>query len=212
MYTFVNWTRVYIEDHTSSMLDFLDWLNLKVRRRFLVPYLCAYAGLGLCTLCVLAMHPWFHLGTFDIYSLFCQSKKKKKKKKKNPIVIKKHFLASTVAIGRFSFDVPHFVNVCASWDIYLSLAFLNILLQLVPIKKMSLLLKYLDSTMRCLDYIIIVVWLSIFDICCFDGTLVTAFFWWLSLVGMTVIAALFFRLTLGTWQCLHFKLIVPFFT
>ena len=82
MYTFVNWTRVYIEDHTSSMLDFLDWLNLKVRRRFLVPYLCAYAGLGLCTLCVLAMHPWFHLGTFDIYSLFCQSKKKKKKEKK----------------------------------------------------------------------------------------------------------------------------------
>lgn len=130
MYTFVNWIRVYLEDHTSSMLDFLDWLNLNVRRRFLVPYLCAYVGLRWYTLCVLATHPWFHLGTFDIYSLFCQLKKKNK----NPMVIK-HFLASTVAVGCFSFDVPHFVNVWASWDIYLSLAFLNILLQLVPIKK-----------------------------------------------------------------------------
>ena len=26
LYTFVNWVKVYIEDHTLSMLDFVDWL------------------------------------------------------------------------------------------------------------------------------------------------------------------------------------------
>ena len=30
MYTFVNWVRVYIEDHTTtSILDFVTWLSLK---------------------------------------------------------------------------------------------------------------------------------------------------------------------------------------
>ena len=27
LYTFANWARVYIEDHTLSMLDFVDWLG-----------------------------------------------------------------------------------------------------------------------------------------------------------------------------------------
>ena len=26
MYTFVNWVRVYIEDHILSVIDFVDWL------------------------------------------------------------------------------------------------------------------------------------------------------------------------------------------
>ena len=26
MYTFVNWVRVYIEDHVLSIIDFVDWL------------------------------------------------------------------------------------------------------------------------------------------------------------------------------------------
>ena len=29
MYTFVNLVRVYIEDHTLSMIDFIDWLFVK---------------------------------------------------------------------------------------------------------------------------------------------------------------------------------------
>ena len=29
LYTFVNWARVYIEDHTVSLIDFIDWLFLK---------------------------------------------------------------------------------------------------------------------------------------------------------------------------------------
>lgn len=29
MYTFVNWDRVYIEDPTLSMIDFIDWLLVK---------------------------------------------------------------------------------------------------------------------------------------------------------------------------------------
>ena len=27
--TFVNWARVYIEDHTLSLIDFVDWLATK---------------------------------------------------------------------------------------------------------------------------------------------------------------------------------------
>ena len=29
IHTFVNWARVYTEDHTMSMVDFVDWLILK---------------------------------------------------------------------------------------------------------------------------------------------------------------------------------------
>ena len=29
MYTFVNQARVYMEDHTLSLLDFVDWLNIR---------------------------------------------------------------------------------------------------------------------------------------------------------------------------------------
>ena len=29
LYTFVNWIRVYIEDHTLSLIDFVDWLATK---------------------------------------------------------------------------------------------------------------------------------------------------------------------------------------
>ena len=29
LYNFVNWARVYIEDHTLSMLDFVNWLSVK---------------------------------------------------------------------------------------------------------------------------------------------------------------------------------------
>ena len=29
IYTFVNWARVYVEDHTLSLLDFIDWLNVR---------------------------------------------------------------------------------------------------------------------------------------------------------------------------------------
>ena len=29
MYTFVNWGRVYIENHTISIIDFIDWLLVK---------------------------------------------------------------------------------------------------------------------------------------------------------------------------------------
>ena len=28
LYTFVNWARVYLEDHTLSMIDFIEWLNV----------------------------------------------------------------------------------------------------------------------------------------------------------------------------------------
>ena len=33
MCTFVNWVRVYIEDDTSSMIDFVDWLLKKLGKR-----------------------------------------------------------------------------------------------------------------------------------------------------------------------------------
>ena len=26
LYTFVNWARVYIKEHTFSLIDFVDWL------------------------------------------------------------------------------------------------------------------------------------------------------------------------------------------
>ena len=29
LYTFVNWVRVYIEEHTLSLIDFVDWLATK---------------------------------------------------------------------------------------------------------------------------------------------------------------------------------------
>ena len=29
MYTFVNWVRVYIEDHILFMIDFINWLFVK---------------------------------------------------------------------------------------------------------------------------------------------------------------------------------------
>lgn len=29
MYTFINWARVYIEDHIVSMIDFIDWFLVK---------------------------------------------------------------------------------------------------------------------------------------------------------------------------------------
>ena len=29
LYTFVNWARVYIEEHTLSLIDFVDWLATK---------------------------------------------------------------------------------------------------------------------------------------------------------------------------------------
>ena len=30
LYTFVNWVRVYIEDQTFSLIDFIDWLFIKL--------------------------------------------------------------------------------------------------------------------------------------------------------------------------------------
>ena len=48
MYTFVNWVRVYIEDHTTSMIDFIDWLLVK---GMLSPYFFAFWGV-ICILCV----------------------------------------------------------------------------------------------------------------------------------------------------------------
>ena len=29
LYTFVNWARVYLEEHTFSLIDFVDWLATK---------------------------------------------------------------------------------------------------------------------------------------------------------------------------------------
>ena len=29
LYTFVNWARVYIKDHTLSLFDFVNWLATK---------------------------------------------------------------------------------------------------------------------------------------------------------------------------------------
>ena len=29
LYYFVNWARVYIEDHTLSLVEFIDWLFVK---------------------------------------------------------------------------------------------------------------------------------------------------------------------------------------
>ena len=29
LYTFVNWARVYIDEHTFSLIDFVDWLATK---------------------------------------------------------------------------------------------------------------------------------------------------------------------------------------
>ena len=29
LYTFVNWAKVYIEEHTLSLIDFVDWLATK---------------------------------------------------------------------------------------------------------------------------------------------------------------------------------------
>ena len=29
LYTFVNWARVYVEEHTFSLIDFVDWLATK---------------------------------------------------------------------------------------------------------------------------------------------------------------------------------------
>lgn len=34
MYTFVNWGRVYIEDHTLSLIDFVKWLFVRYGERF----------------------------------------------------------------------------------------------------------------------------------------------------------------------------------
>ena len=33
LYTFVNWVRVHIEDHTLSMIDFIKWLVFLARER-----------------------------------------------------------------------------------------------------------------------------------------------------------------------------------
>ncbi|RVW42122.1 hypothetical protein CK203_085788 [Vitis vinifera] len=35
LYTFVNWVRVYIEEHTLSLIDFVDWLATKEFKGFL---------------------------------------------------------------------------------------------------------------------------------------------------------------------------------
>ena len=34
LYTFVNWVRVFMEDHTLSMIDFIEWLYVYLGERF----------------------------------------------------------------------------------------------------------------------------------------------------------------------------------
>ena len=47
LYTFVNWVSVYIVDHTMFILDFVDRLSLKVRRRVFL-FLCVYCATPPC--------------------------------------------------------------------------------------------------------------------------------------------------------------------
>ena len=41
LYTFVNWARVYIEEHTLSLIDFVNWLATKYGSGLFVPLLFA---------------------------------------------------------------------------------------------------------------------------------------------------------------------------
>ena len=36
LYTLVNWVRVFIEDHTLSMIDFIEWPYVKLGERLFV--------------------------------------------------------------------------------------------------------------------------------------------------------------------------------
>ena len=53
IYTFMNWTKVYIEDHTTSMIDFVDCFSLKEGERFIIFIFLAHTECFLYTLCVL---------------------------------------------------------------------------------------------------------------------------------------------------------------
>ena len=47
LYTFVNWVRVYIEEHTFSLIDFVDWLATKQGSGLfvLLPFAPMYPGI-----------------------------------------------------------------------------------------------------------------------------------------------------------------------
>ena len=45
LYNFMNWVRVYIEDYTLFMIDFIDWLFVKRMTFLLLCYLVFWAFL-----------------------------------------------------------------------------------------------------------------------------------------------------------------------
>lgn len=73
MYTFVNWCRVYIEDHTLSLIDFVKWLFVRYGERF---FLVSLLFLGF--VCMLRVYLFrCLLGASNASPFFRLPKKKK---------------------------------------------------------------------------------------------------------------------------------------
>ena len=51
MFTFVNWGRVYIEDHSLSLIDFVKWLFVRYGESFFFWSPCFFWALFVCFMC-----------------------------------------------------------------------------------------------------------------------------------------------------------------
>ena len=93
LYTFVNWVRVHIEDHTLSMIDFIKWLVFLVRERhFFVSLLPSFFLACLYILCVLFLPL---LGVSNAKPFIYLSKKENVHPQKNSIPLTRVKLSFT---------------------------------------------------------------------------------------------------------------------
>lgn len=174
----MNWAWVYLKDHMSSMLDLFGWWNFKKGEGFLfliftpmMGFICVFWVLALWTVEALKLYALFYLWERDP-----MVRKKSRERERDPLVIEK----STN------------YNVCAELRYLPIVRILNVsLLQLVPIKNVN------TRNYSCRLFI----WrILIKDVC------VCLLPWWhpcnhihlMTLVGMTVSAALFLRFTIVT--------------
>ena len=73
MNTFVNWAMVYIEDHTLSLIDLVDWLFVKKGEGFFLSLLHSFF---LGVVCILRVYLFCHLLCVSNSSPFITYQKK----------------------------------------------------------------------------------------------------------------------------------------
>ena len=74
LYTFVNWARVHIEDHTLSMIDFIKWLVFKQGKDI---FLSLYYLVFFWRVCIFCVYCFYRFWAFLMQNpLFTYQKRK----------------------------------------------------------------------------------------------------------------------------------------